>query len=445
MAASSMRGGSPRAPRLRAPTQGASPRAPQPRALPIDTNLVDPDLIPGLEGPPHALFDAWRQSDPVHWNPPNESYRSPLPDGHLDQGFWVLTRYQDLYEVSRNQDLFSSHEGGPIIWDLKGESLKRQQANLMGMEKRQHLAMKRLLLPPFAPRQLAAFEPEIQQAAKEIVDAVAPRGECEFVFDVASRLPVYTFCKLMGIPNEMREQVFRLGNMAADTENRVEGEESALFQLFAISDALSAEKREKPDASLLSSLIHNEVDGEKLDQLSINMFFVTMSIAGHETTRGTAVHFIRLMHEHPEQYELLKSDLDKHLPNAIDEVLRHSPPVIKFRRTVMEDTAIGGQPVRKGDKVYLSYPAANRDPAVFDDPHRFDITRENANKHLAFGTGPHVCLGARLAHMQLKALLAEIVTRIPDIHPTGERAMLRSIWFNAIVRMPVAFTPEMRH
>ncbi|MCY3793232.1 MAG: cytochrome P450, partial [Gammaproteobacteria bacterium] len=215
--------------------------------------------------------------------------------------------------------------------------------------------------------------------------------------------------------------------------------------LFAISDALSAEKREKPDASLLSSLIHNEVDGEKLDQLSINMFFVTMSIAGHETTRGTAVHFIRLMHEHPEQYELLKSDLDKYLPNAIDEVLRHSPPVIKFRRTVMEDTAIGGQPVRKGDKVYLSYPAANRDPAVFDDPHRFDITRENANKHLAFGTGPHVCLGARLAHMQLKALLAEIVTRVPDIHPVGERTMLRSIWFNAIVRMPVAFTPEMRH
>ncbi|MCY3793118.1 MAG: hypothetical protein OXG51_01935 [Gammaproteobacteria bacterium] len=214
-------------------TRGASPRAPQPRALSLDTNLVDPDLIPGLEGPPHALFDAWRQSDPVHWNPPNENYRSPLPDGHLDQGFWVLTRYQDLYEVSRNQDLFSSHEGGPIIWDLKGESLKRQQANLMGMEKRQHLAMKRLLLPPFAPRQLAAFEPEIQQAAKEIVDAVAPRGECEFVFDVASRLPVYTFCKLMGIPNEMREQVFRLGNMAADTENRVEGEESALFQLFA--------------------------------------------------------------------------------------------------------------------------------------------------------------------------------------------------------------------
>ena len=409
-----------------------------------DTNLVDPDLIPGLEGPPHGLFDAWRQSDPVHWNPPNENYRSPLPDGHLDQGFWVLTRYQDLYEVSRNQDLFSSHEGGPIIWDLKGESLKRQQANLMGMEKRQHLAMKRLLLPPFAPRQLAAFEPEIQQAAKEIVDAIAPRGECEFVFDVASRLPVYTFCKLMGIPNEMREQVFRLGNMAADTENPVEGEESALFQLFAISDALSAEKREKPDDSLLSSLIHNEVDGQRLDQLSINMFFVTMSIAGHETTRGTAVHFIRLMHEHPEQYELLKRDPDKHLPNAIDEVLRHSPPVIKFRRTVMEDTEIGGQPVSKGDKVYLSYPAANRDPAVFDDPHRFDITRENASKHLAFGTGPHVCLGARLAHMQLKALLAEIVTRIPDIHPVGERTMLRSIWFNAIVRMPVTFTPEMR-
>ena len=167
-----------------------------------------------------------------------------------------------------------------------------------------------------------------------------------------------------------------------------------------------------------------------------------MSIAGHETTRGTAVHFIRLMNEYPDQYELLRSNVDQYLPNAIDEVLRFSPPVIKFRRTVMKDTELGGQPLKKGDKVYLSYPAANRDPDVFESPHSFDITRGNARKHLSFGTGPHVCLGARLAHMQLNALLKEIVTRIPDMHPVGDKEMLRSIWFNAVVNMPVEFTPE---
>ena len=410
--------------------------------LPITTNLVDPDLIPSQEGPPHTLFDAWRASDPVHWNPPAPEYVSPMPNARLDKGFWVLTRYQDVYDVSRNQRLFSSHEGGPIVWDFEGDSLQMQQANLMGMEHDRHLQMKRLLLPPFAARELAAFEPEIQQVAREIVDSVAARGACEFVFDVASKLPVYTFCRLMGIPETLWDRVFQLGNTIADTENPRVGDEQALFELFGICDQLSAEKRATPDDSILSRLIHGEVDGQKLDQLSINMFFVTMSIAGHETTRGTAVHFIRLMNEYPEQYELLKSNIDEYLPNAIDEVLRFSPPVIKFRRTATADTDIGGQPVKQGDKVYLSYPAANRDPDVFARPHSFDITRANAGKHLSFGTGPHVCLGARLAHMQLKALLKELITRIPDIRPTGEKEMPRSIWFNAIVRMPVTFTSE---
>lgn len=411
-------------------------------ALPEDTNLIDPALIPSLEGPPHVLFDAWREKDPVHWNPPNETYRAGENRPTIKQGFWVLTRYADVFSASRDQKLFSSHEGGPVIWDMEGDQLAMQQAGLMGMPHEQHLAMKRLLVPAFAPRELEKFRGEIETVAKEIVDAIAPRGECEFIFDVASRLPVYTFCKLMGIPESLREKVFTLGNATADTEREDYEETDALMQLFGISEQLSAEKRAQPDGSMLSTLIHNEVDGEKLDQLSINMFFMTMSIAGHETTRGTAGHFIRLMNEYPEQYELLKSDVDRYLPNAIDEVLRFSPPVIKFRRTVVEDTEIGGQPVRKGDKIYLSYPAANRDPAVFEDPHRFDITRENAGKHLAFGTGPHVCLGARLAHMQLFALLKEVVTRIPDIHPVGDKEMLRSIWFNAVMKMPVAFTPE---
>lgn len=148
------------------------------------------------------------------------------------------------------------------------------------------------------------------------------------------------------------------------------------------------------------------------------------------------------MNQNPDQYELLQNDLEGRLPNAIEEVLRHSPPVVKFRRTVMADTEIGGFKVSKGDKIYMSYPAVNRDPDVFDDPHRFDITRKNANRHLAFGTGPHFCLGSRLARYQLQALLKEIYTRIPDIHIDGEIEMLKSIWFNTIIKMPVRFTPE---
>ena len=211
---------------------------------------------------------------------------------------------------------------------------------------------------------------------------------------------------------------------------------------MALSAQLSEQKRANPDNSLLSAYIHGEVDGEQLDTMQINMFFVVMAIAGHETTRATGAHFIRLMNEHPDQYELLKSDPDRYLPNAIDEVLRYSPPVIKFRRTALADTELGGQSIAKGDKIYLSYPAANRDPAMFEDPERFDITRENAKRHLSFGIGPHICLGARLAHMQLFHLLKQIVTRIPDIRPAGDFEMLRGIWFNGIINMPVTFTPE---
>jgi cytochrome P450 len=410
--------------------------------LAFETNLVNPDLIPSHAGPPHALFAAWRARDPVHWNPAPENYH-PLGYG-LTQGFWVLTGYQDVFDASRDQELFSSHVGSPVIWDVEGEQLAQQQAGLMAMTPDQHSQMKRLILPPFAVRAISEFEPQIERAAREIIDGVAAKGSCEFVFDVASKLPVYTFCTVMGIPEADRDHIFNLGNAAADVESGRAVEMEVGPQLFAYAWQLAEAKRQTPDASIMSALVNGCIDGEMLSQPQVGMFFVTMSIAGHETTRSTAAHFIRLMNEHPDQYELIRTDPDRYLPNAIEEVLRVSPPVIQFRRTATRDTEIGGRSIKKGDKIYLSYPAANRDPTVFADPDRFDITRENASKHLSFGTGPHVCLGARLARLQLKLLLKEIITRIPDIRMSQTPEFLRTIWFNAIIDMPVIFTPETR-
>jgi cytochrome P450 len=413
-------------------------------ALPVDTNLANADLIPSQGGPPYELFAKWRESDPVHWNPAPTDYECPLHDGDITQGFWVLTRYDDVSSVSRDQSIFSSHDGSPVIWDFEPHQLMVQQAGLMGMKPEQHMKAKKFVQPPFMPKNLRAFEPEVERVAKEIIDAIADEGSCEFVFDVASKLPVHTFCVLMGIPEELRERVFKLGNESADIENfsRPRDELTPTMELMMIAEELAKEKRANPDNSMFSEYIHAEVDGERMDPMSINMFFVTMAIAGHETTRATAGHFIRLMNEHPDQYELIKSDPDKYLPNAIEEVLRHSPPVIKFRRTATQDAQIGDQNIAKGDKIYLSYPAANRDPGLFEDPDRFDIQRENAKRHLSFGIGPHICLGARLAQMQLFHLLKQVVTRIPDIKPDGDFEMLRSIWFNGIIKMPVTFTPE---
>ncbi len=410
------------------------------------TNLLDPELVSANLGPPHQLFDVWRNADELHWNPPTESYKSPMIGATMDQGFWVLTRHEDVVEVSRDQELFSSFDGGPVLWDWEPNQLARQRANLMGMKPADHLAMKKMVSPPFGARELSDFYPDVQRVATEIIDSVAKRGACEFVFDVASKLPVYTFCRLLGVPDDLRDTVFRLGNAIADTENPTytdENEEhNRLTALFEVAAQVAEQKLAKPDSSAMSRLVHGDVDGEKLDSVSIYMFFVTLSIAGHETTRSTAAHFIRLMSEYPEQYELIKSDVEKYLPNAIEEVLRYSPPVMKFRRTVTEDTTLRDHVLKAGDKIYLSYPAANRDPSVFSNPHKFDITRSNANKHLAFGIGPHFCMGARLARYQLEALLTQVIERIPDIQVTGDIEMLKSIWFNAVLRMPVSFSPE---
>ena len=244
----------------------------------------------------------------------------------------------------------------------------------------------------------------------------------------------------MGIPEARRARVVDLGNAMADVETRSEHSLDPMLELFAISEELSAEKRRRPDGSLMSVLVHDQTLG--LSQVNINMLFIVFAIAGHETTRSTAAHFMYLMSQHPEQYALLLSDVDAHLENAIEEVLRYTSTTTNFRRTATVDTEIGGRQVRKGDKIYLSYAAANRDPSVFESPDVFDITRANARKHLAFGTGPHVCIGARLARMELHALLKQILTRIPDYRIDGEPEWLRSIWFNAITKLPIAFTPD---
>lgn len=404
-----------------------------------EANLLDADIFPAEKGPPHHLFDEWRANDPVHWNPAHPGYvtRTPLFSGA--KSFWVLTRYQDVFDVSMNQELFSSHENGIVLWQLRPEALEQQRASFMLMKPEDHAPVKKVLMPPFMPKALADLTPRIDKLAAEIVASVADKGSCEFVFDVAARLPVYSFCELMGIPEHLRDTVANYGNELADVESRTEMSMDAMIGLFTLAQEMAAEKRRNPDEGLLSVMVNDKT--LNLDPMQINQLVFVFAMAGHETTRSTAAHFIHQMSLHPDQYQLLLGDFDAHIDNAIDEVLRYTSTTTNFTRTAMADTEIGGYPVKKGDDIYMSYAAANRDPAVFEDPHRFDITRANARRHLAFGVGPHVCMGARLAKIQLRALLREIVTRIPDIRPVGEPEWLRSVWFNAIIRMPVEFTP----
>lgn len=410
---------------------------------PGDVDLADPNNVVRYEGAPVEYLAALRREDPVHWNELTEAGTMELPA--MRRGFWVLTRYDDIVRASKEHAYFSSHIGGPVLWDLEHveNALDTQRAGMMGMDPPASTRYRKLVAPPFTPGSVAKLEPVIQAKATEIVDAVASKGRCDFVMDLSWDLPMTMMCEFMGVPHEDRQKMFDLSTTAATPENRSREEhQAATGGLVAYALELAKRKRENPDDGLVSRYANGEIEGAELSDLEIGIFFTILSIASHETTRNTSNHFMRLLSEHPDQKELLLGDLDNLLPNAIEETLRHSPPVMQFRRTMAQDLELRGKKLREGDKIYLSYCSANRDEEHFPDPDRYDITRENARQHLAFGSGNHFCLGAGLARMQLRVLFKEILTRLPDIHLVEPPERMTTIWFDAIQKMHVEFTPN---
>lgn len=408
---------------------------------PGDLDLADPDLQVRLDGPPNEYLALLRREAPVHWNALTDASRSEQPP--MSEGFWVLTKHADIVQASREHETFSSHRGGPVLWDLDEPRLASQRAGMMGMDPPAQSRYRKLVSGPFTPRNVTSLEPVVRKRTTEIVDAIAAKGRCDFVMDLSWDLPLSVMCEFMGIPQEDRQKMFDWSTAAATPETGTPEEHAkAVLSLAGFALELAQKKRLEPDDSLVSRYANGEVEGEKLSDAEIAMFFTTLSIAGHETTRNTSNHLMRLLSENPDQKELLLEDLEGRLPNAIEEALRHSPPVMQFRRTVARDVEMRGQQMKAGDKVYLSYVSGNRDEEVFEKPERFDILRPNAKDHLAFGIGNHYCMGTRLARMQLQILFTEILTRLPDIRVTGRPERLRSLWFNAIQHMEVAYTPS---
>jgi cytochrome P450 len=404
-------------------------------------DLTDPDLVVRHAGPPHDYLRRLRREAPVCWHDPPALQRGIVP---VHCGYHAITRHADVVYVSRHPRLFSSARGTHLIGDMAPEDVAGMRTQLIGMDPPQHVKYRRLVQRGFTPRMVSRLEPRIRQHAKEIVDRVARRGDCEFVEDLASELPLTLICELMGVPLEDRKQLFEWSNqlVGADDPDLQGGPDPRIFatQMWMYSNELAERKRSAPDDTLMSTYVHSEVDGERISAVEINHFFVLLAVAGNETTRNATSHFVRLLSKHPDQHALLRSDVDRLLPGAIEEALRFSPPVMYFRRTATEDTELRGVRIRAGEKLYLSYPSANRDEEVFPDPDRFDITRE-PNDHLAFGIGEHFCLGASLARMQLRCILRELLTRLPDLALAGPPALQRGTLIHGVKRMPVRFTP----
>ena len=416
----------------------------------------DANTLSDVEGfwsnPPQVqdgVFHQLRERDGMFFS--NE--RSLELDGEVlipaGPGYYSVVRHADIVEASRKPELFCSGQGSNIA-DLPPE-FNEFFGNMINMDDPKHARMRGIVSRGFTPRVIQQIEELIEAKAVQIVDAVAAKGSCDFVTDIASRLPLAMICDLMGIPEEQYDTVFEQSNIIlsnGDPEyipegaNPVEALLMAGATLAEIMKALAKDRAENPADDLTTALLNAELDGEKLTDDELGSFFILLCVAGNETTRNSISHGMKLLTDNPAQRDLLLGDIDAHLSGAVEEIVRVASPVMHFRRTVTTDgTVLGGQELNAGDKIVLWYGSGNRDESVFENPYDFDITRDNSN-HIGFGgPGPHFCLGAHLARRQINVLFRELLTRLPDIAVVGEPDYLRSNFINGIKHLNVEFTP----
>jgi len=317
---------------------------------------------------------------------------------------------------------------------------------MLNMDPTMHTRYRRLVNKGFTPKLVRDLERQIIGYADGIIDAVCERGTADFVEEISAELPLLVIAELLGVPQEDRRRVFEWSNRmigSADPEYMVEGADpgEAAMQVFSYAEELAAARRLAPRQDLVSVLIDAEVEGEKLDQLELDLFFMLLIVAGNETTRNLMSGAMTAFFDHPEQWELLRRDRSL-LSGAVEEMLRYVTPVMHFRRTATMDLELGGQKIKEGDKVVFWHISANRDEKVFTNPDAFDITR-TPNNHIAFGGGgPHFCLGANLARMEIMVMFDRLLDRIPDIRLDGEVQRLLSNFINGTKHIPVAFAPS---
>jgi cytochrome P450 len=380
---------------------------------------------------------AWlRANDPVHWHAEREG-----------PGFWAITKYADIRTISRQPKLFSSAARGVMMAETDEMGLAIQRQMMLVMDPPEHDRFKLLVSRGFTPKAAEQLRGRIQELAREIVDDVIERGECDLVHDISGRLPSGLIAELMGIPRADGERLYELTELMHTTDDAVatpEQRQAASAEMLAYGAETAARKRVEPGDDIASLLVQAEVDGHRLTDGELQWFFLLLVNAGGDTTRNLLASGIQQLFDHPDERARLLGDLDGLLGPAVEEMLRYTSPVVHFRRTVMQDTVIRDQPVKAGDKVMVFYGSGNRDEDVFEDPDRFDVGRD-PNPHMAFGGGgPHLCLGLHVARIEIAVMLRELLTRMPDLAPAGEPAPLASNFITGVRTMPVQFTPGPR-
>jgi cholest-4-en-3-one 26-monooxygenase len=387
-------------------------------------------------GVPHDQFDRLRAEAPVYFHEePN------------DTGFWALTKYDDVKRASYEWETFSSELGGTFIPTADEEALATLRLTILNMDPPHHHRYRRLVSRGFTPRMIQKLVDDINQRAVRVVDKVCEKGEVEFVEEIAGQVPVQMICEMIGLEKELWPRMFEISNHLIgsrddpDYQDRPETGDVAAAEIYMLCDAVAADRRANPRDDIMTALVQAEIDGEHLTDAELNLFFITLIVAGNETTRNLINHSLLALIEHPEAAQQLR-DHPELWDSGVEEMLRWGSSIHNFRRTATKDTEIRGVPISAGDKVVLYYASANRDEDVFENPHTFDVTR-SPNEHVTFGAGGvHYCLGASLARAEIKATMRQIVERLPDIELTAEPNRLHSDFVNGIKTMPVRFTPS---
>jgi cholest-4-en-3-one 26-monooxygenase len=405
-------------------------------------DLLDFDRF--TEGIPHEWFTWLRANDPVSFH--------PEPDG---PGFWVITKLDDVTVCNRDAGTFSSSaDRGGVVGlterPRKDDEPPSAAGNLMlFMDPPDHTRYRRLVNRGFTPRMIGQMEVHIRDLTTMILDRVlgsSGTADSDFVVDIAAELPLEVIAELIGVPREDRHKIFDWSNRmvgADDPEYAVSEEKlfEAQVEMFMYAQGLAEKHRQKPEDDIINALLSAEVDGESLSDMDFNLFFLLLSVAGNETTRNAIAHGMNAFLENPDQWELLASDPDRHIKGAVEEVLRWASPVLYFRRNATQDFELRGHTIKAGDKISLWYISANRDEDHFERPFAFDITRD-PNHHIAFGGGgPHFCLGAQLARMEIQVLFEELVKRVDHVEQLGPPDRLRSNFIGGIKHLPVRFHP----
>jgi cholest-4-en-3-one 26-monooxygenase len=332
-------------------------------------------------------------------------------------------------------------KGAVYLWDLPEDQLEQQRLIMLNMDPPLHTRYRLLVNKGFTPRMINALEGQMRERTREILDRVAADGECDFVVDVAAELPLQVIADMVGVPQEDRHKIFDWSNRMIGGDDpeyglTEEDRQMASMELYAYASELAAKRRLDPHEDLISILTQAEVDGEQLSELELDLFFLLLSVAGNETTRNLISHGILALLDNPDQLARLRADRSL-MGSAVEEMLRWGTPVMNFRRTATRDTELGGQPIKEGDKVVFWHISANRDETVFPEPYTFDIAR-TPNEHVAFGSGgPHYCLGANLARMEIRVMFEELLDRFSEMEIIGEVTRLRSNFINGIKHIPL--------